>query len=111
MKACLGCGEPTDIPWETCEECLPPRAIRCEMVDAMARATFDRALAPKNLAKGIGWHKLPLADLLVLLRKEVDELAEAVLSGAPPEHVRHEAGDVAWSAAIVADAVHAWGKR
>lgn len=89
----------------------PPTALdrRERLVARMMGEAHARAVDPKNVAKGDGWSAVPLADLIRLLRAEVDELAEAVLSGAPDEHIRAEVGDVAWMAAIVGDAARAMG--
>lgn len=85
------------------------RLHRRNILNALDDAISSSGLAAKNVAKGNGWRKEALALHLRRLRDEVDELAEAVLSGAPDEQVRAETGDVAWAAAIVADAVGAWG--
>ena len=70
-------------------------------LDTVRKAALDRALDPRNVAKG-SWRDLTRTDLCALLLEEVAELLTAV-EQEPWDRVLAEAGDVVWVVAMIVD--------
>jgi hypothetical protein len=70
-------------------------------LDTVRKAALDRALDPRNCAKG-HWRDLTRTDLCALLLEEVAEMLTAV-EQEPWDRVLAEAGDVVWVVAMIVD--------
>jgi NTP pyrophosphatase (non-canonical NTP hydrolase) len=77
-------------------------------LDAVRTAALDRALDPRNVAKG-SWRDMPEDALRELLVGEVVELLVA-LRREPLERVLAEAGDVVWCVAMAVDRARERGR-
>lgn len=73
-----------------------------EALSRVREAALERALDPKNVAKG-PWEDIDPIHLGEMLEDEVRELLWAIEHGEPLPRILSEAGDVAWVVAMVAD--------
>lgn len=65
-------------------------------------AALERALDPKNVAKG-DWRELSTTALLCIFDEEVREFWWAVEDREPLPRILSEAGDVVWTVAMICD--------
>lgn len=77
-------------------------------LDRVRASALDRALDPRNAAKG-PWRDMSRSELFDLLHGEVMELEAAVMDREPFARILSEAGDVVWVVAMIVDreAIHA----